>query len=52
MHYHLARTLDGLGRGDEALAHWRRFLELAPESPWADEVHDRLYDVGLAPEST
>jgi tetratricopeptide (TPR) repeat protein len=42
VHYHLARTLDDLSRGEEAAVHWRRFLELAPDSPWADEAHDRL----------
>ncbi len=41
-HYHLARTLDDLGRSGEALTHWRRFAELSPESPWADEARDRL----------
>ena len=42
VHYHLARTLDELGRGDEAEAHWRAFLVLAPESPWADQAGGRL----------
>jgi tetratricopeptide (TPR) repeat protein len=42
VYYHLARTLDELGRGDQAHYHWRRFVELAPESPWADEARDRL----------
>ena len=41
-HYHLARTLDQLARRDEALIHWRRFAELAPESPWAEEANARL----------
>jgi tetratricopeptide (TPR) repeat protein len=41
-HYHLARTLDELGRPDEAGLHWRRFAELAPDSPWSDEAHQRL----------
>jgi tetratricopeptide (TPR) repeat protein len=41
-HFHLARTLDFLGRRDEALAHWRRFSDLAPESPWAVEAQERL----------
>ncbi len=41
-HYHLARTLDELGQRDEAESHWRRFLELAPDSPWADRAHVRL----------
>jgi tetratricopeptide (TPR) repeat protein len=47
VHYHLARTLDDLGRQKEAAAHWRRFIELAPDSPWADEAQERL---GLAGE--
>jgi tetratricopeptide (TPR) repeat protein len=42
VHYHLARTLDELARLDEAARHWRRYLELAPDSPWADEARDRL----------
>jgi tetratricopeptide (TPR) repeat protein len=42
VHYHLARTLDDLGRSAEAEAHWRRFLELTPGSPWADEARLRL----------
>ena len=41
-HFHLARTLDSLGRQDEAAAHWRRFADLAPESPWAEEARERL----------
>jgi tetratricopeptide (TPR) repeat protein len=42
VHYHLARTLDELGRRDEAAGHWQSFLELAPDSPWADEARIRL----------
>jgi tetratricopeptide (TPR) repeat protein len=41
-HYHLARTLDELDRRDEAAEHWRRFAELAPDSPWAEEARNRL----------
>jgi tetratricopeptide (TPR) repeat protein len=41
-HYHLARVLDDLGRPDEASLHWSRYLELAPDSPWADEARLRL----------
>jgi tetratricopeptide (TPR) repeat protein len=40
--YHLARTLDALGRRDEAVTHWQRFADLAPESPWAEEANNRL----------
>lgn len=42
VHYHLARTLDELMRSDEALQHWAAFVELAPDSPWADEARERL----------
>lgn len=42
VHYHLARTLDDLGRRGEAEEHWRLFLAMAPDSPWAEEAHARL----------
>jgi tetratricopeptide (TPR) repeat protein len=42
VHYHLARALDDLERTEEAGQHWRRFLELAPNSPWAEEARTRL----------
>jgi tetratricopeptide (TPR) repeat protein len=41
-HYHLARLLDELDRGDEAREHWSRFRQLAPESPWAEEAMQRI----------
>ena len=41
-HFHLARTLDDLDRQAEADQHWRRFLDLAPESPWAETARRRL----------
>ena len=44
-HYHLARTLDDLDRHDESLRHWRRFIALAPDSPWADEAVERLQEL-------
>jgi len=42
VHYNLARLLDQMRRREEAHPHWRRFLELAPGSPWADEARGRL----------
>jgi tetratricopeptide (TPR) repeat protein len=42
VHYHLARTLDDLGRRDEAEQHWRVFVELSPDSPWAVVASERL----------
>jgi tetratricopeptide (TPR) repeat protein len=44
VHYHLARTLDELARNDEAEVHWRAFLTLAPDNPWADQARARLGD--------
>ena len=44
VHYHLARTLDDLGSEDEAEIHWRTFLSLAPNSPWAEEARARIDD--------
>jgi tetratricopeptide (TPR) repeat protein len=41
-HYHLARTLDEMGRRQMAERHWRRFVALAPGSPWAVEAAERL----------
>jgi tetratricopeptide (TPR) repeat protein len=42
VHYHLARTLDELGRRHEAEDHWRTFLGMAPDNPWAHEAQTRL----------
>ncbi len=42
VHYHVARTLDEVQRVQEAEQHWQQFLRLAPDSPWADEAHQRL----------
>ena len=41
-HYHLARTLDDMGHRITAEQHWRKFLALAPGSPWAVEAAERL----------
>lgn len=42
VHFHLARTLDLQGQMAAASQHWRKFVELAPASPWADEAKVRL----------
>lgn len=42
VHYHLARMLDERDQSEEAVEHWQRFLELTPDSPWADEARARL----------
>jgi tetratricopeptide (TPR) repeat protein len=40
--FHLARTFDRLGKTADAEIHWRKFLETAPNSPWAEEARLRL----------
>jgi DNA-binding transcriptional MerR regulator len=42
LHYHLARCLDEIGETNKAASHWLRFIQLAPQSPWAEEALDRL----------
>jgi tetratricopeptide (TPR) repeat protein len=42
VHYHLARTLEELDRPAEARTHWEAFLNLAPDSPWADQARAHL----------
>jgi tetratricopeptide (TPR) repeat protein len=42
VHHHLAQVLDDLGRAEEARNHWERFLNLTPNSPWAQEARKRL----------
>ncbi len=41
-HWHVAGVLTALGRPTDARRHLRRFLVLAPESPWAALARDRL----------
>ncbi|TWT96753.1 Tetratricopeptide repeat protein [Botrimarina colliarenosi] len=41
-HYHLARIHQRQGDFAAAAPHWRRFLEIAPESPWAQAARDAL----------
>ena len=42
VHYNLGTLLDQLHRFVEARHHWQRFLQLSPQSPWADEARARL----------
>ena len=42
-HYHLALLLDDRGDAPAAKSHWEQFLQLAPDSPWAEEARQRLY---------
>lgn len=42
VHYHLAGVLEADDRHVEAQHHWKRFVDLAPESPWANDALDRI----------
>lgn len=41
-HFHLARLYDRTHQRPQAEHHWRTFLRLAPQSPWADEARRAL----------
>jgi len=41
-HWHIAGVLHDMGRTADAAHHLRRFLDLAPESPWATLARSRL----------
>ncbi len=43
-HWHVAGVLRELGREPESRRHLRRFIELAPQSPWVDVARHRLED--------
>ncbi len=47
VHYNLARVLDDTGREIESKHHWQRFLQLSPDSPWAEEAVSRLHAIDL-----
>ncbi|MEM9352971.1 MAG: MerR family transcriptional regulator [Planctomycetota bacterium] len=41
-HFHMAGALDQLGETEPADQHWRAFVRLAPDSPWAQTARTRL----------
>ncbi|MEJ2671686.1 MAG: tetratricopeptide repeat protein [Deltaproteobacteria bacterium] len=43
-HFNLAMVLEALGSNDRAREHWRRYLELDPETKWVDFIKARLDD--------
>ena len=52
VHYHLAHALDRAGSATDAIVHWRKFLELAPNSPWAQHAEQRLSQCDRGPTPT
>jgi tetratricopeptide (TPR) repeat protein len=52
-HWHIADVLVQLGRPDEAVAHWQKYLEFDRRGPWADQARQRLGQMSdPAPEAT
>lgn len=43
--FHLASTLEKLDRADEAAQYWSRFLQVAPNSPWAPYAQVRFSEI-------
>ena len=44
-HFNLGDVLSSAGRARDAQEHWRRYLQLDPRSPWADDVRRRLEEL-------
>ena len=44
-HYNLGDVLASRGQYQQAATHWRRYLQLDPRSPWADDVRTRLAEL-------
>lgn len=42
--YHKAQTLADVGRADEAVELWQRYLDLNSDGPWAEDVRTQLAD--------
>jgi tetratricopeptide (TPR) repeat protein len=47
-HLHKAEVLHRLGRGAEAVEHWRTYLKFDQRGPWADNARQRLEEAGAA----
>ena len=41
-HFNLAMALESLGEGARAKPHWRTYLELDPDGPWAEIAEKHL----------
>ena len=42
VHFHLAGVLDQLGDKENAVLHWRRYLDFDQRGPWAEIARERL----------
>lgn len=43
--FHLASALEKQDRGEEAVEYWSRFLQVAPNSPWAPYARSRFSEI-------
>ncbi len=46
-HLHKAETLRQMKQTDDAITHWKRYLELDQRGPWAELAHQRLEQAGV-----
>ena len=44
-HFNLGDILSATGQRQDAQIHWRKYLQLDPRSPWADDVRQRLAEI-------
>ncbi len=44
-HFNLGDILSATGQRQDAQVHWRKYLQLDPRSPWADDVRQRLAEL-------
>jgi DNA-binding transcriptional MerR regulator len=48
-HLHKAEVLHQMGRSDQAIVHWRKYLEFDQSGPWAEVARQRLETAGEGP---
>ena len=46
-HLHKAETLRQMKQMEDAIVHWKRYLELDQRGPWAELAHQRLEQAGV-----
>ncbi len=47
VHLHKAETLRQMKQTEDAIVHWKRYLELDQRGPWAELAHQRLEQAGV-----
>jgi len=44
VHFHLAGVLEQLGQSEQAIQHWRRYLDFDDRGPWAEIAREHVKD--------